>query len=145
MARRGPAPYVLVDSGWLTGPEIESLSDREFRRAIDGLTRSHYHMRLAKARRQMRIERQSLKRRRPEVLRHRRAIRRARERGAPGSHTHAEWLAKIELYAGACAYCGRTDAPLCRDHVVPVAKGGTNDIDNIVPACRPCNSRKGAG
>jgi 5-methylcytosine-specific restriction endonuclease McrA len=29
-----------------------------------------------------------------------------------------------------------------RDHVIPVSKGGTNDIRNIVLACAPCNVRK---
>jgi len=30
------------------------------------------------------------------------------------------------------------------DHAVPLSKGGTNDIDNLVFACTRCNSRKGA-
>lgn len=29
-----------------------------------------------------------------------------------------------------------------KDHVVPLSKGGTNYIDNIVPACVSCNSSK---
>lgn len=61
----------------------------------------------------------------------------------PGSHTMAEWRAKVEEHGGRCVYCGRTDVKLTRDHVIPVTKGGSNDISNIVPACQPCNSRKG--
>lgn len=30
------------------------------------------------------------------------------------------------------------------DHVVPVSKGGDNSYENVVVACRACNSRKGA-
>ena len=30
------------------------------------------------------------------------------------------------------------------DHVVPRAKGGSNELPNLVLACNPCNSRKGA-
>ena len=30
------------------------------------------------------------------------------------------------------------------DHVFPVALGGTNDVANLVTACRPCNLAKGA-
>lgn len=29
------------------------------------------------------------------------------------------------------------------DHVIPVTKGGTNDLDNLVFACFQCNGRKG--
>ena len=31
------------------------------------------------------------------------------------------------------------------DHVIPVAKGGTDDPSNLVPACGPCNRAKGCG
>lgn len=39
-----------------------------------------------------------------------------------------------------CAYCG--DDPVTFDHVVPRSKGGTDDPENLVPACRPCNASK---
>lgn len=28
------------------------------------------------------------------------------------------------------------------EHLTPVSRGGTNDLDNLVPACFHCNSRK---
>lgn len=40
-----------------------------------------------------------------------------------------------------CVYCG-DDENLVVDHVVPVAKGGWTDLDNLVAACRACNSGK---
>ena len=43
-----------------------------------------------------------------------------------------------------CQYCG-AQAPeviLEVDHIKPVSKGGTNDIMNLVTACRDCNSGK---
>lgn len=67
--------------------------------------------------------------------------RQARLNGAPGSHTVAEWRAKLAEHGGRCTYCGRTGR-MTRDHVIPVSRGGTNDIGNIVPACLPCNSGK---
>ena len=39
-----------------------------------------------------------------------------------------------------CQYCGAAAENL--DHVVPKSKGGTHTWDNVVAACRRCNSRK---
>lgn len=44
-----------------------------------------------------------------------------------------------------CLYCGHTfaDFDLTRDHVVPKSRGGDDDWDNVVAACKRCNHRKG--
>ena len=39
-----------------------------------------------------------------------------------------------------CQYCGATAENI--DHVVPRSRGGTHTWDNVVAACRRCNSRK---
>ena len=39
-----------------------------------------------------------------------------------------------------CQYCGRPAENV--DHVVPKSRGGAHTWDNVVAACRPCNSRK---
>lgn len=41
----------------------------------------------------------------------------------------------------ACCYCASTDH-LSIDHLVPTKKGGKNTGDNLVWACRSCNSSK---
>jgi hypothetical protein len=43
-----------------------------------------------------------------------------------------------------CQYCGRSsdEVTLEIDHLVPVSKGGTNDFDNLITACRECNKQK---
>ncbi len=44
-----------------------------------------------------------------------------------------------------CQICGRTQADgakLVVDHIVPVAKGGTSDMDNLQTLCFECNSGK---
>lgn len=41
-----------------------------------------------------------------------------------------------------CAYCGTTSGPFEIDHVIPLAIGGTNELDNLAVACRPCNRQK---
>src|SRR2546423_769919 len=66
--------------------------------------------------------------------------RRARLFGV-GSFTAAEWIALVAAYGGRCAYGGES-SPLQVDHRVPLARGGTNTIDNILPACARCNQRK---
>lgn len=42
-----------------------------------------------------------------------------------------------------CAYCGATDTEFHIDHVFPLARGGTNDIENLTVACAACNMSKG--
>jgi hypothetical protein len=41
-----------------------------------------------------------------------------------------------------CRYCRSTENPLTVDHVTPVALGGTDKPDNLVAACKDCNSGK---
>ena len=53
----------------------------------------------------------------------------------------AQWQALRAAWGG-CAYCGATDAPLQRDCVLPLSRGGRYTLDNIAPACRSCNASK---
>lgn len=69
-------------------------------------------------------------------------IRRTRKTEAGGSYTAAEWKALKKQYGGRCLCCGKK-GKLTADHVVPVIKGGTSDISNLQPLCKPCNSSKG--
>jgi hypothetical protein len=41
-----------------------------------------------------------------------------------------------------CAYCGSDEGPFEVDHIVPLAKGGTDDPRNLACACRTCNRSK---
>lgn len=41
-----------------------------------------------------------------------------------------------------CRYCGQRGGRLECDHVVPLAKGGSNDPENLTTACMPCNRSK---
>ena len=46
-----------------------------------------------------------------------------------------------------CSYCGKAAADghrLVIDHIHPLSKGGTNDIDNLTSSCDDCNIGKGA-
>lgn len=72
------------------------------------------------------------------------ANRRARKQQSGGSFTSKEWLALKATYNYTCLCCGskEPDIKLSPDHVVPLAKGGTSNINNIQPLCFLCNQRK---
>lgn len=61
--------------------------------------------------------------------------------------TH-EWRLRradvLERDGHVCRYCGSAEPPIECDHVVPVARGGTSDPDNLCACCKPCNASKGA-
>jgi 5-methylcytosine-specific restriction endonuclease McrA len=68
--------------------------------------------------------------------------RRAAKHASPGSFTAEEFKALCESYGNRCLACGDTEAVLQADHVVPLTRGGSNDIGNIQPLCGPCNRKK---
>lgn len=55
-----------------------------------------------------------------------------------------EWRSILDVFGHACAYCLASGVPLTRDHVEPLSRGGRDVVDNVVPACAPCNFRKQA-
>jgi 5-methylcytosine-specific restriction endonuclease McrA len=69
---------------------------------------------------------------------------RSRLREAVGDFTVAEWLELRARYGNRCLACGRSEPEilLTPDHVVPLGRGGANDISNIQLLCLPCNLRK---
>lgn len=69
-------------------------------------------------------------------------IRWVREFTAQGSHTRRQFRELCEKYGSVCLRWGER-GPLVADHVVPLAKGGTDDIANIQPLCKICHGIKG--
>lgn len=53
------------------------------------------------------------------------------------------WISLCEMLDWRCYYCGKRK-PLTKDHLIPREKGGPDDKTNLVPACKSCNSSKGA-
>jgi 5-methylcytosine-specific restriction endonuclease McrA len=72
-----------------------------------------------------------------------RAAWRRRRRIASRDHdlTSVEWTALQSAWVG-CAYCGAS-GPLQRDCILPISRGGRYTLENVVPACRGCNTSKG--
>lgn len=64
-------------------------------------------------------------------------------RTAFGSHSEEEWQEVLRRAKGRCAHCKKR-RKLTKDHVTPLAEGGTDLISNIQPLCLSCNCRKAA-
>lgn len=71
------------------------------------------------------------------------AARRARVAGAVGSHTEQDRKDLCASYLHRCAYCNESELASHLDHVTPLARGGCNHAENLVPACSFCNQSKG--
>jgi hypothetical protein len=66
-----------------------------------------------------------------------------RRAAAHGDHfTAQQWLALVEQHGSCCAYCAASSDRLEADHRTPLCRGGSNLIENILPACMNCNRRK---
>ena len=61
-----------------------------------------------------------------------------------------DWNKAKKHFGFKCAYCGMDESEnalkfgrgLEQEHVIPLSKGGPFTVDNIIPACRSCNSSK---
>lgn len=70
--------------------------------------------------------------------------RRAISYGLNEHFTEAEFFKKFDDLGQQCFYCHKklTRETVQRDHYIPLAKGGDNTINNVVPCCKDCNDKK---
>lgn len=70
--------------------------------------------------------------------------RRARIKGSSGSFTKTEIEELYKKQSGLCAWCKvNLNGQYDKDHILALANGGNNNIDNIQLLCPSCNRRKG--
>lgn len=68
--------------------------------------------------------------------------RRAKLKNLPATLTIEQWKQTKENFNNQCAYCGKQLKNLTQDHFIPLSKDGPYTADNIIPACRSCNTSK---
>jgi 5-methylcytosine-specific restriction endonuclease McrA len=81
----------------------------------------------------------------PDFLRASRAQRRARVRNAEGRYTASDLKEIFQRQNGRCVYCRQElGKKYHADHIVALARGGSNWPSNIQLLCPSCNCTKGA-
>ncbi len=50
--------------------------------------------------------------------------------------------ALVAFWGDQCVYCGASECDLQIEHIVPVVRGGSDDLTNLTLACQPCNAKK---
>lgn len=116
-------------------------SDR--RRVEDGREKTRSRLRYPTEAERRRAGAIDYGRRNPERGREAAKRRKARLRSvAVYQFTETDWARLKARYHHCCAYCAASGVPLQRDHVIPLARGGSHGAGNILPACARCNYGK---
>jgi 5-methylcytosine-specific restriction endonuclease McrA len=56
---------------------------------------------------------------------------------------YSHWYTELtSIYGERCLGCGADDG-LVIDHIIPIARGGLSEIDNLQLLCKTCNRLKG--
>ena len=113
--------------------------------ANKGKMQAYYHEWYTQRSETRRAQVSAWRRANPDLVQLATERKRARKAAAPGAGlSRSEWDAIKAAFSQRCAYCLRPDDRLTQDHMQPLSRGGMHSQENIVPACRSCNSRKNA-
>lgn len=76
-------------------------------------------------------------------------LRKKRLKQAGGFHSQGEWETLKAQFNWTCPNCNLKEPflnqhtkTLTKDHIIPASRGGSDNIENIQPLCRKCNSKK---
>ena len=77
------------------------------------------------------------------ILTHRTMHRSERNGQRPEDLRKTRWWQQ-KTASGECYFCGKKVKfkDITMDHLLPLARGGRSTKDNIVPCCKPCNTKK---
>src|SRR5262252_112029 len=96
---------------------------------------------------QQQINNKNYRQAHPEKTKEHRQRRRAAKANAViNDLTHAQWIEIQVAQDHCCQYCQkRYKGKLTQDHILPLSKGGSHTLHNVIAACRSCNSKKHTG
>ena len=122
-------------------------TDPEFALLQNARARLHYQ----RNREQIRIKERERTKKNPGRSSHHAAAYRARRLGAASfTFTDKDWERLMSRFRFCCAYCGvnpgrnnQNRSRLHKEHVIPLSRGGSHSLGNILPACPQCNIAKG--
>uniref|UniRef100_A0A6H1ZIK1 Putative homing endonuclease n=1 Tax=viral metagenome TaxID=1070528 RepID=A0A6H1ZIK1_9ZZZZ len=77
----------------------------------------------------------------PIKIKTQKQLRRSMERGVEANFSNEQWISCLKYFNNRCAYCGKKEN-IEQDHFVALLEGGEYTINNIIPACKSCNSSK---
>ena len=121
-------------------PERKRAEDREYYKQNTAVIKQRVKDWVKENPEKRKAQMQLYGRRHPHKLIERTHRRRARQREVANFKVLPRDMKR--LYRSACIYCGSRDR-ITADHVVPIYRGGSHGIGNLVPACKRCNSSKG--
>ncbi len=61
-----------------------------------------------------------------------------------GFHSNGDWETLKAQFNWTCPGCKKKEPEikLTKDHIIPLLRGGSDNIENIQPLCRSCNCKK---